>query len=355
MAKLFYIPLENAPQRYTAMMNQAVAALVDETINVAEPTNTTNGAPATFSSKFFLDPTSTIIFKSRQVEVIVRMIRAGMIKSGDGLLFGDLFFPGLEGIAYTAELLGVRLFFFGWNYAGRADLTDLTRSLNPWADDAEAAWHKIADHVFVGSEFHQKNVMSYFRLPGEKVSVTGYPLDLSWIENVSEIEPYNSALVKLPRVIWPHRICAEKGFDTMLQIAERLDPRLHILITSSGDPVDLPSPPPGNVKIKFNLSKQEYYQHLATSEFYLSTAHQETFGYTLQEAIFFRCKVLAPNRACYPEMLPYQNLYTTYKDAADRLNAGNVPTVNRLLVERWNGNAETAVRICRAVLAQSLS
>jgi hypothetical protein len=342
MNRLWYIPLEDAPQRYTVMMNQSVKPLVDGTVEVPAV-----DASAKFSGRFFLDPSNTIIFKSRQVEQIIRMMQSRTIKHADGLLFGDIFFPGLEGIAYTAELLGIKLHIFGWNYAGRADRTDLVRQLDSWADDAEASWHRIASAVFVGSEFHKRNVVSYFKCPNDKVHVTGYPLDLTWIQDYMRGHEVHLNTVK-DRVIWPHRICWEKGFGELCSIARTVD--LPFLITSSGDEVDLPYQAPKNVEVRFNLPKHEYYQLLASSRYYLSTAYQETFGYTLQEAIHFGCNILVPNRACYPEMVPHQNLYGRWEDAADRLNlrwASKVPT---LFVQRWDRNAESAIDICRSIM-----
>lgn len=346
MGRLWYVPLEDAPQRYTRMMNESVRKLTD-----AEVVVPAENIPQQFSARNFLDPCGTIKFKARQVESIVALIEREEIKTGDALLFGDVFFPGLEGIAYAAELKNIKLNYFGWNYAGRADATDLTQGLGAWADKAEAAWHNIMDAVFVGSEYHNRNVRTYFRLPRNRVITTGYVLCLDWIERQAEVEAKTDAEI-INRVIWPHRICEEKGFDDMLRIAKAIN--YPVLITSSGNAVDgveLPS----NVSARFNISKKEYYTALRQSRWYLSTAYQETFGYTLQEAIQFGCHILAPNRACYPEMVPHVNLYADWVDAAARINSGRTTTVPRWYVERWNNNATVAVEFCRALMNLSVS
>ena len=38
------------------------------------------------------------------------------------------------------------------------------------------------------------------------------------------------------------------------------------------------------------------------AKWYLSTAYQETFGYTIQEAIYFGCEILVPNRGLFEEV-----------------------------------------------------
>jgi glycosyltransferase involved in cell wall biosynthesis len=116
---------------------------------------------------------------------------------------------------------------------------------------------------------------------------------------------------KKDRTVWPHRISKEKGIDDFILIAEK-NFLSDYVITSCGNipKVDLPS----NVEVKANLTKHEYYQVLSNSKYYLSTAYQETFGYTLQEAIYYGCLIAVPNRAAYPEMVPSRCLFDSLDD-----------------------------------------
>jgi hypothetical protein len=74
----------------------------------------------------------------------------------------------------------------------------------------------------------------------------------------------------------------------------------------------------------------------------LSNAYQETFGYTIQEAIFFNCEILVPNRACCPEMVPYANVYHDVNDIETKFNTEklNVPFA---WTERWDNNAKLMI------------
>jgi hypothetical protein len=69
---------------------------------------------------------------------------------------------------------------------------------------------------------------------------------------------------------------------------------------------------------------------MAKAKYYLSFAYQETFGYTLQEAIHFRCKIAVPNRACYPEMVNKEALFENLD-----VKFADVPME---YTERWDKN-----------------
>ena len=63
----------------------------------------------------------------------------------------------------------------------------------------------------------------------------------------------------------------------------------------------------------------------SNSKYYLSTAYQETFGYTLREALLYDCRVVVPNALCYPEMLPEECLY----------ERGDIDTIRKYLSDDY--------------------
>ena len=81
---------------------------------------------------------------------------------------------------------------------------------------------------------------------------------------------------------------------------------------------------------------------MAKARWYLSTCYQETFGYTIQEAIFFKCNILVPNRACCPEMVPTNNVYFDVNEIESKFNNEklNVPFE---WTEKWNNNAKLMI------------
>lgn len=291
MSKLIYLPFENLPQRYTAMWNDAFIrerSFGDIIVyGTTEERRIINGQ--------FLDINNTVIHKAKQIERVAELFAENKIEDGDVFFVPDIFYPGLTAIKYMAELAGIDVKIVAFNHAGRADKDDFVQKLNSWADWQEEAWHKACDLILVGSQYHKQRVCNYFHT-GNKVRVTGAIWSSEWMRYFF---PYAQDCKKEDYVIWPHRVCKEKGFELLIDIAKK-NPKLNFVITSCGNAVEIGSVP-SNITYKPHLTKAQYYKLMAKAKHYLSTARQETFGYTIQEAIYFGCNIVAPNRACYPE------------------------------------------------------
>jgi glycosyltransferase involved in cell wall biosynthesis len=335
MSKIIYIPLEELPQRYTGMMNQAIYPKVDISLvpKVEIDKEIKRGQ--------FLDIVNTCKFKAAQLQMIADLFNEGKVENGDAFLVGDIFFPGIEMIKYMSELLGINVRVYGINYAGRADKTDFVQQLSSWADASEAGYHFICDGIFVGSDDHKNNVVDYFGLNDVTVHTTGLVWDLNYMQEFHEAMGY---VEKEDFVIWPHRWCEEKGIDELLQFAKQTKKK--IVITSSGPKKDL-GKLPKNIEYRYGLTKLEYFELMAKARWYLSTAYQETFGYTIQEAIFFGCNILVPNRACCPEMVPAENVYENINNV-DRLFDSYDLTVPFEWTAKWNDNAQTMIDIIKS-------
>jgi glycosyltransferase involved in cell wall biosynthesis len=335
--KIIYVPLENLPQRYTEMMNNAINPLVDVVLypNLEIDSQIKRGQ--------FLDIVNTCKFKAAQLQMIADMFNDGSVSDGDAFLIGDIFFPGIEMIKYMAELQGMNVKVFGINYAGRADSTDFVQQLGNWADYSEAGYHKICDGIFVGSEHHARNVCEYFQIPESKVHVTGYVWDLKYMESFKK---QIGSVEKEDFVIWPHRWCEEKGIAELKFFASRTDKK--VVITSSGPRKDLGWILPPNVEYRCNLTKLEYFTLMAKARWYLSTAYQETQGYTILEAIYFGCNILVPNRACSPEMVPSKNVYANVDEIDKKFDKGDL-IVPMIWTERIDNNAQTMVDIIKGL------
>lgn len=322
--RVIYIPLENIEQRYTKMMNESISAMADITLYPEF------NYPEVIENGQFLDVNKTIIFKSLQLQMIAEMFYKGEVLQNDVFLIGDLFFPGIESIKYMAELQGINVKVYAFNYAGRADKTDFVQRLSNWADYSEKGYHLICDGIFVGSKEHRLNVMSHFGILPTKVHVTGYIWDRDFVDSIHQ----SGTLAKSEFVVFPHRLSSEKGIEEFLEFA--INTPLKIIVTSSGNPVDIDLP--DNVVYLSNLTKKQYYEILDKSKYYLSTAYQETFGYTLQEAIHYGCEIAVPGRACYPEMVPREAIY----HEVDQIKF--VP-VSKFWTERWNKNVNSVFNI----------
>jgi glycosyltransferase involved in cell wall biosynthesis len=270
---------------------------------------------AKISKGQFLDIERTIEFKAKQLAMVSKAFQAGLIHDGDCFIVGDLFFPGIESIKYMAELQNITVKIVGFNYAGRADLTDFVRGLGDWSDWSEMSYHHVADKVFVGSDYHRAQVVDYFDLPESKVVTTGYVWDAKKAYDI-----YPHLHTKEEFVIYPHRLCKEKGYAEFVNVCN-LYPEYQFIVTSSGNKnteVELPQ----NAEYIYSLTKQEYYKYLSKAKYYLSTAYQETFGYTIQEALMYDCVIAAPMRACYAEVVEDFALYQHIEDIGAIFKAG---------------------------------
>lgn len=291
MSKVIYLPFEPLPQRYTEMWNDAfIAQMSDEDVIVDVP----GTKQSIIENGEFLDTFGTIEYKTKQMEQVVKLFKYHVIKDGDTFFVPDIFYPSLASIRYMAELTGIKVNIVAFNHAGRADEQDFVQRLGDWADTQEQAWHDMVDVVLVGSLFHAEKVKRCFN--PASVVVTGAIWDSQWMKEKTK----DITFTKENYIIYPHRPCAEKDFLLFLEIA-RVNPTLRFVITSCGNNRLEGVALPDNVEYRYNLTKHEYFNIFAHAKGYLSTAKQETFGYTLQEAIFFGCNIIVPNRACYAE------------------------------------------------------
>lgn len=324
--RLIYVPLEDVEQRYTKMMNAELKRHADVYLYPEFD------FPEVIEKGQFLDVNKTIIFKSRQLTMIAKMFYDGKIEEGDIFIIGDIFFPGIESIRYMAELQGIKVQIYGFNYAGRADKTDFVQKLGKWADASEQGYHDICDGIFVGSENHKMDVIRYFDLEPSMVHVTGYIWDRNYVRSVYDGHPEKEDFV-----IFPHRMTPEKGVKELLEFAKNTNKK--IIVTSSGNKVE-GLKLPDNVEYHYNLTKAQYYETMARAKWYLSCAYQETFGYTLQEAIHFGCLIAVPNRVCYPEMVPQSCLY-------DKIEEIEFHPVNNFYTRRWENNAVDCINVIK--------
>ena len=317
---IYYLPLENIEQRYTKMMNLALKPLVD--VYLYPEFN----LPEVIEKGEFLDVNKTSIFKAKQLQMVAELFYNGEIKDGDHFLVGDIFFPGIEMIKYMSELQGIEVKISGFNYAGRADKTDFVQQLGRWADHSERGYHEICENVFVGSLTHLTNIEKHFN-PSCKIIPTGYVWSRDYVRSI-----FDKQVEKEDFIIFPHRLSSEKGIDELIEYANQ-NPDKKIVVTSSGNKREISLP--ANIEYVYGLSKAEYYEIMAKAKYYLSFAYQETFGYTLQEAIHFGCEIAVPNRACYAEFVPAKCLF-------EGINV-QYHKVPMSYTDKWDNNAEKII------------
>ena len=94
-----------------------------------------------------------------------------------------------------------------------------------------------------------------------------------------------------------------------------------------------------------NLSKSEYYAHLANSKLMVSTTIEENFGYCILEAISLNTPVLIPNNYSHPELLSdvkdksfmmYEINWDDYRDDFSLESDANIELLSRYTLYTLN-------------------
>jgi len=281
--KIINIPIEPIENRYSKQWDGWFLREFGKEKNISVQTiygGTTSGK---INEGSFLDICETNRYKTQQLLEILDILTAYKDKHKLVLFFHDLWFPGLETIAYIREGRGLKnLRICGCLHAGSYDPFDFLHKtgMTPWALHMEKGWfNSIVDQIFVATEYHKsilfRTRISY--LSKDKIQVTGFPM-------------YSEEFVlpgkKENTVIFPHRLDSEKQPELFDKLAGVLPPGYKLIKTAEVC---------GN-------DKQLYYHLLSTAKVAVSFALQETWGIAMQEAFFSGCIPLVPYRLSYREM-----------------------------------------------------
>lgn len=276
--RVFGVPIEPLEERYSVDWRTYFASRTDVEIE---------GQPLTdkIEQGRFLDVHSTNHFKSSQVQTLVRLLHEGQIKNGDWVFFHDLWFPGLETLAYIRSAVGPKFFIAGCLHAGTWDPWDFLsqREMHRWARGFERSIFDIANLVFVATSYHRDLLAKTFGddVVRRKVRVTGFPIYPKG-PMVSLCEKEEGL------VVFPHRLDPEKQpalFDSLAEVGKNEGLRF--------------------VKTKeVCVNKEQYYELLKRADFAVSFAQQETWGIAMQEALFAGAIPVVPDALSYREMYP---------------------------------------------------
>lgn len=293
---LIYVPLEHIEGRYTIHMDIAIEEyLMREGIEYVKVMPTYETPPLPKGQ--FLNSAFTSKFKALQIAEISDMIERGVITDGDTLFFSDIWFPGIESIAYMKYFTGLDLKIEGMIHAGSFTDTDFVRDMERWAKNFEDIIFDISDTIYCASNFIRNDIIKKRMVDPNKLVVSGLPVDYSGLD------PHKGQLKK-DIVIFNGRICDEKQpwlFNELQeQVSKRLGRSVEFLKTQ-----------------ELNLSKEEYYSLLGKSKAVVSYALQENFGFGVAEAVYLGCTPVLPNRLVYPELYPNTKLFDRFDESVE--------------------------------------
>lgn len=246
----------------------------------------------------FLDVVKTNLYKNSQMNVILNKFNNNQIKDGDIFWFHDMWFPGLEKLAYIRDALGIRFKIYGCLHAGTYDPHDFLsqKGMGSWGEHLEQAWFDIVDGIFVATHYHRRLISENRLVNVHKIHITGFPI---YPDFVPEQIPKKENIV-----VFPHRLDKEKN----PQFFDKIEVELDTLYASHHLEY---APKFQFIKTKEACSsKKEYYDLLLKAKYAVSFAEQETWGIAMQEAVLCGCIPVVPYRLSYAEMYPFQFLMT---------------------------------------------
>lgn len=289
---IWIICLEKIDGRYTQQWYYNIPRLIEDkarkdgvNVNVV----TVDGAeiPQTTTEGAFLDFASTNYYKASQAMAVSKLFMDGKVQAGDKFLVTDGWNFVITPIKYMSELLGIPVEIHSIFHAGAYDPSDiLGMKMSRWAADAERSWFYASDYSYFATEFHRSMFLRNLNIDAEyhsRAVRSGQPHDPIIDQLTAHLDT-----PKKKRVMWPHRYNSDK----QPEIAEALGKTFEFVITQ-----------------KMNLSKEEYYRELGSSQVIFSCSLHENLGISMMEATLAGCIPVLPNRCSYSEMYEHEFLY----------------------------------------------
>jgi len=278
--KIINIPIEPLEERYSIQWDKWFKEqFAENKLNVQTVYGTKTKGKIIHGS--FLDVLETNLYKTSQLQKIIKILHEYDNKEPLVLFFHDLWFPGLANIAYIRDGMHLKnLYICGCLHAGSYDPYDFLnkQQMTPWAHLLEESMFEIVDMIFVATYFHAEMLHKRRKVPNSIIHVTGFPLYPDFVQQTT----------KEGIILFPHRLDSEKQpdlFDALKQMSFPYS--LHWTWIKTKDVAK---------------TKEEYYTLLNKSRFAISFALQETWGIAMQEAVLCGCFPIVPRRLSYPEL-----------------------------------------------------
>jgi len=299
--KIVYVGIEEIPSRYCKHFNERILESLGNLKGVDVASVTPSYMSEALESHEFLSATGTIKYKSKQISLLCSMIQTGEVSSGDVILLGDGWFPGIEGVAYAAQMKGIELHFDAILHAGSWTASDSVASMSrktngEWVSCFERTFLQLFRHIYVGTNHHKRELChEHWRVNksgiDRKVHATGLPFHTD--DHVAAKRM--PADDRQPLIVFTGRDHPEKRQTDAVKWAKRA-----IQIAGRGEFVwTMQAGPNGGP-----LDRPDYLNLLGKATCWISLAKQENFGYSCLEAALNGALPIAPNNKSYPEVLP---------------------------------------------------
>jgi len=320
MRKLYYMGLESYEARYTLQLTEWNRRVFDRRgLDVVYVPGLTLDNSQKIVVGQVLDAHGRSYFGMSQMMNLVRLMQQGEVTSEDVVYFEDMFQPGIESLPYILDQVPA-------NMRPRIYVRCLAQSIDP--DDFVHVWgmagwmstyEKMVNHFVTGVLATNEEMVAHMRIAGWTApiyNISGLAFGkeevLERIGGVANINPFDA---RPRRVGFAARWDQEKqpGFfmDLIEMYGELTTEPCEFAIYSGGplrsNNLDYVTrarqmEKDGKLKIFDNLSKNEYYHHLANNTRVLfNCALQDWVSNTVSEADTLGCNVLYPAYRSFPE------------------------------------------------------
>lgn len=334
---IIYFPLELLKERYTLQLSAKNTGWLERRwIENDIPYLRIEGDALRETIKVgqVLDASGRGYWATSQISKFLKVFDGGGIEENDVLFFDDFWHPGISALPYSFTQSKIMPKMYAFLYAQTVDPYDFTYKMRYWMRHFEIGIGKILDGIFVTSTA-LKDLLVYAGIaPPENIHVIGL------LYNSEEVKTHWPG--KLPakklQVIYTSRWDKEKRPDLFLRIVEKVcEQRTDIKFVISTSFRELKSNDqdlillleeflkkyPGNLELRKNQTKEQYYENLLESKIQVNTADQDWVSWTLLEATTCGCRPLYPYFLSFPEALEFRHSYMYQKsdieDAADKI------------------------------------
>ena len=299
---LYDVPIEPLEERYTKQWHGWYADAFDAH-NV--PWERIHGETITDRVQHggtFLDAIGTNVYKSSQLTALCKKAAIGLLKDGDIVFVHDLWFPGLQMLAYIRDAMQLKFKIYGCLHAGIYDPWDFLAQakMHSWGLPFEKSILEMIDGAFLATEFHKRLILETHPGYEHKLHVTGFPIF------PPKVGDYEQQQRSPNSIVFPHRIVPEKHPEKFDTLASQLGKDWSCTKSQST-----------------RRTKKEYHELLLRSAVAVSFAEQETWGIAMQEAVFCGCIPFVPDRLSYVEMFPWPLRYTSEDDLISKIRHYN--------------------------------
>lgn len=334
---LFYFGLEPLKARYTYQLS---TRWMPEAFNLQSDKINFIDIPGEFDEAqeikvgAVLDAVGRGKYAMSQCANFLSLLNDGTVKDGDIIFLQDFWTPGIESIFYALDLYGYKdIKFYARNWAQSSDEYDFTFAMRKWMRHYELGLAERLSGMFVGSTLHR----DLLRQDGYTCPIHVVSMPVSADEIRSKVPNWKEKLQEQKKkvVMFSSRLDKEKNPFFMLEVAKKflnLNPDFEWHVTTSGK--TLRSMLPGvmdafrsyaagepRFKLLEGLTKEEYYEELASNMIIFNSSLQDWVSFTIVEGTAFGIDVVYPNFRGFPEQVPADRMYTPFdvKSAVDVL------------------------------------